>query len=44
MSPDDPSGRTIGTGIYSYLIGVYYPNEDVVARGGKAKHADGIRW
>ena len=44
FSPDSSPGRSIGTGIYSYLISVYYPNEKRVAIGGKARNADRISW
>ena len=36
-------GRTLG-GEYDYLIGVYYPNEDLVGMGAKARTADRITW
>ena len=37
-------GKDIGRGEYDYLIGVYYPNEDLVGMGVKARTADRITW
>ena len=44
LSDDDPPGRSIGTGRYNYLIGVYYPNKKPVASGAKVSFADRISW
>ena len=44
LSPDDPPGRQIGTGVYDYVVGVYYPNEKPVARGAKSRVARSISW
>ena len=41
---DGGVGQRIGTGKYDYLIGVYYPNEQKVALGAKARSADRISW
>ena len=34
---DGEVGKEIGRGEYDYLIGVYYPNEDLVGMGAKAR-------
>ena len=44
QSPDTPPGKEIGTGIYDYLIGAYYPNEKRVAQGAKSRGAKRISW
>ena len=44
MSQDDPPTRNIGFGIYSYLVGVYYPDETLVAMGAKVQSSDRITW
>ena len=44
MSQDDPPTRNIGFGIYSYLVGVYYPDETLVAMGAKVQSSDHISW
>ena len=44
FSDDDPPGKTIGSGKYDYLIGVYYPNEKAITQGAKARFADRITW
>ncbi len=44
LGPDDSPGGSIGTGKLNYLVGVYYPNENRVALGAKAKHASSISW
>ena len=44
MSQDDPPTRSIGFGIYSYLVGVYYPDETLVAMGAKVQSSDRITW
>ena len=41
---DGAPGKQIGRGRYDYLIGVYYPNERVVAQGAKVGSADRISW
>ena len=41
---DGEVGKDIGRGEYDYLIGVYYPNEDLVGMGAKARTADRITW
>lgn len=44
LSPDEPPGKQIGTGIYDYMIGVYYPNEKKVALGAKVRISPHITW
>ena len=44
LSQDVPPGKDIGTGMFNYLVGVYYPDEKVVALGAKARTAINIRW
>ena len=44
LGPDDPPGRQVGTGVFNYVIGVYYPNEKPVARGAKVSFAADISW
>ena len=44
LGPDDSPGASIGTGKLHYLVGVYYPNEDRIALGAKAKNASSISW
>ena len=44
QSQDTPPGKEIGTGIYDYLVGVYYPNEKLVAQGAKSRVAKRISW
>ena len=44
LMSDGGVGREIGRGKYHYLIGVYYPTEQLVARGGKAASSEGISW
>ena len=44
LSQDSPPGKAIGRGIYSYLVGVYYPDERMVAQGTKVTFADRVTW
>lgn len=44
LSQDTPPGRMIGRGIYNYLVGVYYPNEERLAKGAKVAFSDRISW
>ena len=44
LSPDTPPTRSVGTGIYSYLVGVYYPDETEVVLGAKVQSSDRISW
>ena len=41
---DGGVGKEIGTGEYDYVIGVYYPNEELFGMGAKARTADRISW
>ena len=36
--------KRIGRGGYDYLVGVYYPNEEQVLMGAKARSSDRISW
>ena len=44
MLKDGDIGKEIGTGEYDYVIGVYYPNEDLFGKGAKARTSDRITW
>ena len=44
LSQDVSPGKTLGKGIYSYLVSVYYPDERLVAQGAKVTFADRISW
>ena len=44
LSPDTPPSRSVGFGIYDYLIGVYYPDETLVVMGAKVRSSDRISW
>ena len=44
LSQDSSRGKDVGKWMYSYLIGVYYPNEKELAQGGKSKVSDRISW
>ena len=44
MSPDTPPRQEIGFGMYSYLVGVYYPDETLVVLGAKVQSSDRITW
>ena len=39
---DGDVGKTIGTGESDYVIGVYFPNEDLLGMGAKARTPDRI--
>ena len=41
---DSPPGKTIGTGRYDYVIGVYYPNERALVKGAKSRVSNRISW
>lgn len=43
-SGDTPPGKEIGSGIYTYLIGVFYPDESEVASGAKCGTCESIYW
>ena len=44
LIPDTPPGRMIGRGIYNYLVGIYYLNEERLAMGGKVAFSDRMSW
>ncbi|MDD3566087.1 MAG: hypothetical protein PHN90_10515 [Methanothrix sp.] len=44
FGPEERPGKEIGPGIYDYLVGVYYPNGDLVAIGAKVAGARGLTW
>jgi hypothetical protein len=44
FGPEDAPGKEIGPGIYYYLIGVYYPDETLVAMGAKCPSCSKITW
>ena len=37
-------GKEIGKGVYDYLVGIYYPNEKLLAMGAKVKFSSHITW
>lgn len=44
LSHDDSPGKDIGRGIYDYLVGVYYPNEQQLVIGAKVADAMNLSW
>lgn len=44
FSEDESPHKRIGKGIYNYLVGVYYPNEELVVMGAKSSTSDHITW
>jgi predicted Zn finger-like uncharacterized protein len=44
LSKDTPPGKEIGKGIYSYSIGVFYPDKKRIVIGAKNKYATRISW
>ena len=44
FSDDTTPSKEIGPGVYDYLIGVYYPGQQQVVMGAKARNARNIRW
>ena len=44
FSDDTRPSKEIGPGVYDYLIGVYYPGQQQVVMGAKARNARNIRW
>ena len=44
FSDDTRPSKEIGPGLYDYLIGVYYPGQQQVVMGAKARNARNIRW
>ena len=42
--PEPSPGKEIGAGTFDYLIGVYYPNQEMVAMGAKVSFSDHITW
>lgn len=44
FSKDEAPGQEIGSGIYDYLIGVYYPNKKDVVMGAKSSISGKITW
>jgi hypothetical protein len=44
LSDDDSPTRSVGQGKYSYLVTVVYPNDRVLAIGGKSKTSNRISW
>lgn len=43
-SGDTPPGKEIGPGIYTYLIGVFYPDKSEVISGAKCGMCKSIYW
>ena len=41
---DTPPGKEIGPGIYTYLIGVFYPDKSEVISGAKCGMCESIYW
>jgi len=44
FSEDESPQKEVGTGIYNYLVGVYYPNIEEVVLGAKDKTSPHITW
>lgn len=44
LSQDSTPGKTVGKGMYNYLVSVYYPDERVIVQGAKVTFADRITW
>ena len=44
LGPDTSPGRSIGSGTYDYLIGVYALDETQLALGAKVSGAERITW
>lgn len=44
FGPEPAPGKIIGEGMFNYLVGVYYPNEELVAMGAKVSFATHITW
>lgn len=44
FSKDEAPGQEIGSGVYDYLIGVYYPNKKQIVMGAKSSIARKITW
>jgi len=42
--PEPVPSKEIGEGIFDYLVGVYYPNKEMVVMGAKVSSADHITW
>ena len=44
FSKDEMPEKLIGEGIYDYMIGVYYPNEEQIVFGVKVRNGKSISW
>jgi len=44
FGPEPAPSKEIGEGMFDYMIGVAYPNEEMVAIGAKVSFADHITW
>jgi hypothetical protein len=44
FGPEPAPSKEIGEGMFDYIIGVAYPNEEIVATGAKVSFADHITW
>lgn len=44
FGPEPAPGKLIGEGMFNYLVGVYYPNGELVAMGAKVSFATHITW
>ena len=44
FGPESAPSKIIGKGMFDYLIGVYYPNEQLIVMGAKVDFADHITW
>ncbi len=44
FGPEPAPGKIIGEGMFDYLVGVYYPNEELVVMGAKVSFSDHITW
>jgi len=44
FGPDQAPGANVGTGLYDYQVGVYYPDKAFIVQGWKLGNSSKIRW
>lgn len=44
LGPEAMPGAVVGKGMFNYLVGVYYPSEEMLAMGTKPRTSDRITW
>ena len=42
--PEPAPSKIVGEGTFDYLVGVYYPNEELVVQGAKVSFSEHITW